>query len=151
MVGGFLRLAGTFLIAGAGLLVVAGLVAAVRANDLRLLLLVLPIVPVWLAAGLLMITSLVSEACWGEDTLYLALAYETRALAWSHILWARTMTVYVWPIPRESVLIVLKYRRPVRGRAKSAWALLALTNERLTSWPSAHRGLFAPRRDPERK
>jgi hypothetical protein len=150
IVRGFLRLAGTFLIAGAGLLVVVGLVAAVRSGEPQLILVALPIVPLWLAAGLLMTTSLVTEACWDEESLCLALAYETKMLTWSEILRARAVTVHVWPMPGEAVFILLKYRRPVSGRAKSAWALLALSSERLSSWPSAHIALSLPRRDPER-
>ena len=149
IVRGYLRLAGTYLIAGAGLLVVAGLVAAIRAGEPLFALLALPVVPVWLAAGFLMTTSLVSEARWDEDSLYLALAFETRVVDWSQVLWARALTVHVWPIPGGTVFMVLKYRRPVRGRAKSAWALLALSRGRLSSWPGAHSGIAPSRRESE--
>lgn len=133
---GYLRLASTFLIAGSGLLVVAGLVAAARAGEPLLVLFPLPIVPVWLGAGLLMINSLVTEAIWDDDTLYLSLAFETRAVNWGEILWVRTVPVHVCPFPGGTVLMLLKYMRPARGQAQSAWALLALSNERLSSWPS---------------
>lgn len=148
IVRGGLRLASTFLIAGAGLLVVAGLVAAVRADEPLLIVFVLPIVPVWIGAGLLMITSLVSEANWDGDTLYLSLAFETRAVNWGEILSVRAVPVHVWPITGGTVFVLLKYRCPVRGQAKSAWALLALSNERLSSWPGPPRGAASARRNP---
>lgn len=139
IVRGVLRLASTFLIAGAGLLAVAGLVTAVRADEPLIVLFVLPIVPVWLGAGLLMTTSLASEAIWDGDTLYLALAFETRAVGWREILSVRAVPFQVWPIPGATVFMLLKYRRSVRGQAKSAWALLALPSERLSSWPGPPR------------
>lgn len=139
IVRGFLRLASTFLIAGAGLLAVAGLVTAVRADEPLIVLFVLPIVPVWLGAGLLMTTSLVSEAIWDGDTLYLSLAFETRAVSWREILSVRAVPVQVWPIPGAPVFMLLNYRHSVRGQAKSAWALLALPSERSSSWPSPPR------------
>ncbi len=151
IVKGFLRLASTFLIAGAGLLVVAGVVASVRAGEPLLVLLVLPIVPVWLGAGLLMITSLASEASWDGDTLYLSLAFETRAVIWREVLSVRAVPVHVWPIPGTTVFMLLRYRRPVRGLARSAWALLALPTERLSSWPSPPRGAASSRRNSEQR
>lgn len=151
IVRGFLRLAGTFLIAGAGLVVVAVLVAAVRAGEPLFVLVALPIAPVWLGAGLLMVTSLVSETSWDGDNLYLSLAFETRVVNWREILWVRAVNVHVWPIPGRTVFMLLKYRRPVRGQAKSAWALLALSDERLSSWPSPHGGVPSSRRNPEQR
>jgi hypothetical protein len=149
IVRGFLRLAGTFLIAGSGLIVVAVLLAAVRADEPLSVLFALPIAPVWLGVGLLMITSLVSEAGWDGDNLCLSLAFETRVVNWREILWVRAVTVHVWPILGGTVFMLLRYRRLVRGQAKSAWALLTLSEQLLSSWPSPHGSAPSPRRNPE--
>ena len=149
IVRGFLRLAGTYLIAGSGLIIVAVLVAAVRADEPLFVLFALPIAPVWLGVGLLMITSLVSESSWNGDNLCLSLAFETRVVNWREILRVRAVTVHVWPIPGGTVLMLLKYRRLVRGQAKSAWALLALSDQLLSSWPSPHGSAPSSRRTPE--
>ena len=151
IVRGFLRLAGTYLIAGAGLIVVAVLVAAVRTGEPSFVLVALPIAPVWLGVGLLMITSLASEANWNGDELYLSLAFETRVVNSREILWVRVATVRVWPIPGGTVFMLLKYRRLVRGQARSAWALMALSDQLLSSWPSPHRSAPSSRRDPEQR
>ena len=151
IVRGFFRLAGTFLIAGAGLIVVAVLVATVRADEPLSVLVALPIAPVWLGVGLLMITSLVSEARWNGDNLYLSLAFETRVVSWREILRVRTVTVHVWPIPSGTVFLLLKYRRLVRGQAKSAWALLALSDQSLSSWPSPHGRAPSSHRNPAQR
>jgi hypothetical protein len=148
IVRGVLRLAGTYLIAGAGLIVVAVLVAAVRADEPLSVLVALPIAPVWLGVGLLMITSLVSEASWDGDNLHLSLAFETRVVKWREILRVRAVTVHVWPIPGGTVFMLLKYKRLVRGQAKSAWALLALSDQLLSSWPRPHGSAPLSRRNP---
>jgi hypothetical protein len=146
---GFLRLAGTYLIAGSGLIVVAVLVAAVRADEPLSVLFALPIAPVWLGVGLLMIASLVSDASWDGDDLHLSLAFETRVVNRREILRVRAVTVRVWPLPGGTVFMLLKYRRLVRGQAKSAWALLTLSEQLLSSWPSPHSSAPSPRRHPE--
>lgn len=142
IVRGFLRLAGTFLIAGAGLIVVAVLVAAVRADESLSVIFALLIAPVWLGIGLLIITSLVSEASWDEDNLCLSLAFETRIVNRHEIVWLRAVPVRVWPIPGGAIFMLLKYRRLVRGQEKPAWALWS-------SWPSPHGAAPAARRNPE--
>lgn len=151
IVRGYLRFAGTYLIAGAGLIVVAVLVAAVRTDHPLFVLVALPIAPVWLGVGFLMITSLVSEASWNGDDLYLSLAFETRAVNRREILWVRAVTVHVWPIPGGTAFMLLKYRRFVRGQAKSAWALLVLSDRLLSSWPSPHGSAPSSRRNPAQR
>jgi hypothetical protein len=147
--GAFLRLVGTFMIAGAGLIVVAVLVAVVRADEPLPVVFALLIAPVWLGLGLLMITSLVSEASWEKDNLYLSLAFETRIVNWREILWLRAVTVHVWPIPGGTAFMLLKYRRLVRGQEHSAWALLTRSDRLLSSWPSPHGSAPSSRRNPE--
>jgi len=124
-------------------------VATVRADEPLFVLVALPIAPVWLGVGLLMITSLVSEAIWDGDNLYLSLAFETRVVSWREILWVRAVSVHVWPIPGGTVFMLLKYRRLVRGQAKSAWAFLALSDRLLSSWPSPHGSAPSSRGNPE--
>lgn len=128
IVKGFLRLGGTFLIAGAGLLTVVAAVVAFRNQELLLLLFAVPIVMLWLGAGSLMVGSLVREACWDEEALYLAFAFETRAVSWGDVLTVRVLTPEGWRTHGAAALVLLGYRHRVKGQQKRSWALLAVKN-----------------------
>jgi hypothetical protein len=133
IVKGFLRLGGTFLIAGAGLLMIVDALVALRAHEILLLPFAVPVAMLWLGAGSLMIRSLVREACWDEDALYLAFAFETRVVSWSDVLAVRVLTTQGWPTRSAAAFVLLSYRTRFKGRQKRSWALLTVSQDRATS------------------
>lgn len=133
IVKGFLRLGGTFLIAGAGLLMVVDALVALRTHEILLLPFAVPIAVLWLGAGTLMVRSLVREACWDEEALYLAFAFETRVVNWSDVLAIRVLTTHAWPTRSAAAFVLLSYRTRVKGRQKRSWALLTVSHDRATS------------------
>ena len=133
IVKGFLRLGGTFLIAGAGLLMVVDALVALRTHEILLLPFAVPIAMLWLGAGSLMVRSLVREACWDDEALYLAFAFETRVVSWSNVLAVRVFTTQGWPTRSAAVFVLLSYRTRVKGRQKRSWALLTVSQDRATS------------------
>lgn len=133
IVKGLLRLGGTFLIAGAGLLMVVATLVAFRTHEILLLPLAVPIVMLWLGAGSLMVGSLARETCWDEEALYLAFAFETRVVKWSDVLAVRVLTLPGQPTRSAAVFVLLSYRTRVKGRQKRSWALLTVSQDRATS------------------
>ena len=126
---GLLRLGGTFLIAGAGLVTIVDAEAGFKTQAALLLLLAVPIVMLWLGAGFQMVGSLVSEASWDEEALYLTFAFETRAVSWSDVLAVRVLTPQGWPTRGAAALVLLRYRHWVKGKQRRFWALLAVSQD----------------------
>ncbi len=129
----FLRLGGTFLIAGAGLLTAVSALVAFRTHAILLLLFAVPMAMLWLGAGSLMVGRLVSEAAWDEEALYLAFAFKTQVVKWSDVLAVRVLTPQGWPTRGAGAFVLLSYRTRVRGRQKRSWALLTVSQDRATS------------------
>ena len=132
----FLRAVGIYLITAGGLLVVGGAAAAIGYRE-PILLLAIPVAPVWILAGVIVITSLAAEVGWDEDALRLTCAFGTRRVLWKDVQWHRTLAAL--PRRRGGVVLfaLLKYTRHLGSAQTSGWAVVMLPGGRVLSWLKA--------------
>ena len=132
----FLRAVGIYLITAGGLLALGGTAAAIGYRE-PILLLAIPVAPVWIFAGVIVITWLAAEVAWDGEALRLTYAFGTRRVFWKDVQWHRTLAA----LPRRRGGVVLfalvKYTRRLGSAQKSGWAVVMLPGDRVSSWLEA--------------
>ena len=131
----FLRAVGIYLITAGGLLVVGGAAAAIGYREPILLLAIL-VAPVWILAGVIVITSLATEVAWDEEALRLTCAFGTRRVFWKDVQWHRILAAS----SRQGGVVLfalVKYTRHLGSAQTSGWAVVMLPGDRVSSWLKA--------------
>lgn len=132
----FLRAVGIYLITAGGLLALGGAAAAIAYRE-PILLLAIPVAPVWILAGVIVITSLAAEVAWDEEALRLTCAFGTRRVFWKDVQWHRTLAALSRRNGGVVLFALVKYTGRLDSAQKSGWAVVMLPGDRVSSWLNA--------------
>jgi len=132
----FLRAVGIYLITAGGLLALGGAAAAIAYREPILLLAIL-VAPVWIIAGVIVITSLAAEVAWDEEALRLTCAFGTRRVFWKDVQRHRTLAALSRRRGGVVLFELVKYTRRLGSAQRSGWAVVMLPGNRVSSWLEA--------------
>lgn len=144
-----LRAVGIYLMTAGGLLALGGAAAAIAYRE-PILLLAIPMAPVWILAGVLVTTSFAAEVNWDEEALRLTCVFGTRRVFWKDVQWYRTLAALPRRCGGVTLFALLRYTRHLGSAQKSGWAVVMLPGDRVPSWLEAFEAGLDQRRRGER-